>query len=138
MRGYDLRMDFEQRVRDSFARQKFMSVIGATLARVAEGEVEIELPFRDDLVQQSGALHAAVLAAIADSACGYAALTRMPEGSEVLSVEFKVNLLEPAIGARFVARARVVRGGRTLSVCTADVLGDGKLVATMLATMIRR
>jgi len=131
-------MDFEQRVRDSFARQTFMSTIGATLARVAEGEVEIELPFREDLLQQSGTLHAAVLAAIADSACGYAALTRMPEGSEVLSVELKVNLLEPAIGERFVARARVVRSGRTLSVCAADVFGDGKLVATMLATMIRR
>jgi uncharacterized protein (TIGR00369 family) len=131
-------MNIEERVRQSFARQQFMSTIGATLTRVAPGEVEIELAFRGDLVQQTGTLHAAVLAAIADSACGYAALTLMPEGAEVVSVEFKVNLLEPAIGERFVARARVVRGGRTLTVCSADVLGDGKLVATMLATMIRR
>ena len=127
-----------QAVRDSFARQKFMSTIGATLTRVEAGEVDIELQFRDDLVQQSGSIHAGVLASIADSACGYAALTMMPEGSEVLSVEFKLNLLAPAAGARFVARARVIRSGRTLSVCTADVFSGDKLIATMLATMIRR
>jgi uncharacterized protein (TIGR00369 family) len=128
-----------QAVRDSFARQSFMSTIGATLARVERGEVDIELPFRGDLGQQSGTIHAGVIAAIADSACGYAALTMMPEGSDVLSVEFKLNLLAPAAGAHFLAKARVVRSGRTLTVCSADVVNDvGKLVATMLATLIRR
>ena len=131
-------MDVEEAVRQSFARQTFLSTIGATLSRVAEGEVDIELPFRADLLQQSGSLHAGVVSAIADTACGYAALTKMPEGSEVLSVEFKVNLLAPAAGSRFVARARVVRSGRTLTVSAADVFADEKLIATMLATMIRR
>src|SRR5262245_42969793 len=104
-------MHVEEAVRQSFARQTFLSTIGAALTRVAEGEVEIELPWRADLMQQSGSLHAGVVSAIADTACGYAALTKMPEGSEVLSVEFKVNLLAPATGSRFVARARVVRSG---------------------------
>jgi uncharacterized protein (TIGR00369 family) len=129
---------FETIVRDSFARQTFMATLGATLARVAPGEVDIALPFRGDLVQQNGALHAGVLAAIADSACGYAALTLMPEGANVLSVEFKLNLLAPATAASFLARARVLRSGATLSVCSADVLAGEQLVATMLGTMIRR
>ena len=120
-------------------RQTLMQTIGAELARIAPGEIEVALAFRPDLGQQHGFLHAAVVTAIADTACGYAALTLMPPESEVLSVEFKLNLLAPAKGARFVARARVVRSGRTLSVCTADVLNDeNTLIATMLATMIRR
>ena len=127
-----------QAVSDSFARQTFMSTIGAALTRVERGAVDIELAFRGDLLQQSGSIHAGVIASIADSACGYAALSMMPEGSEVLSVEFKLNLLAPASGSRLIARARVVRSGRTLSVCTADVFSDKKLVATMTATMIRR
>lgn len=131
-------VQFETTVRDSFARQRFMEMIGATLSRVAAGEVDIELPFRADLVQQTGTLHAGVLTAIADSACGYAALTLMPAGSEVWSVEFKINLLAPAAGRRFVARGRVVRSGRTLSVCSAEVATDERVVAFMLATMIRR
>ncbi|HEX7829422.1 MAG TPA: PaaI family thioesterase [Thermoanaerobaculia bacterium] len=123
---------------ESFPKQQFMTLIGATLDRVGEGEVEIALPFRADLMQHSGTLHAGVVTAIADTACGYAALTKMPDGSNVLSVEFKINLLAPAVGARFVAKARVVRSGKTLSVVTADVLADDAIVATMLATMIRR
>jgi uncharacterized protein (TIGR00369 family) len=129
---------WEQAVRDSFGRQTFIGTIGATLLRVAPGEVDIELPFRADLTQQSGTLHAGVLATIADSASGYAALTLMPEGSNVLSVEFKLNLLEPALAERFVARARVLRSGRTLSVTTCDVVAGESVIATMLATMIRR
>ena len=128
----------EDVVRESFARQRFMETIGARLIRVAPGEVDIELPFRGDLVQQAGTLHAGVITAIADSACGYAALTLMPPGQEVVSVEFKVNLLAPAADGLFVARAKVLRAGRTLSVCSADVFSGGKLVATMLATMIGR
>ena len=131
---------FEQRVRDSFSKQKFMATLGARLTRVADGEVEIELPFREDLTQQHGFLHAAVTTGIVDSACGYAALTKMPAGAAVLSAEFKVNLLAPAKGERFIARGRVLKPGRTLCVCAGDVFaidaGVEKLIATMLGTMV--
>ncbi|HET8774055.1 MAG TPA: PaaI family thioesterase [Thermoanaerobaculia bacterium] len=129
---------FEAVVRESFARQSLMSSIGAELTRVAPGEVTIELPFGEGWGQQDGFLHAGVVASIADSACGYAAQTLMPEGKGVLTVEFKVNLLAPAAGERFVAAATVLRAGRTLTVVRADVHADGKLVATMLGTMIAR
>lgn len=134
--------DYERRVRESFARQRAMETLGARLLRVAPGEVEIELDFIEALTQQHGYLHAAVTTAAADTACGYAALTLMDAGSEVLSVEFKLNLLAPAAGERFVARARVVRSGRNITVCAGDVFalrpgGEEKLVATMLATMMR-
>ncbi|HEX3558942.1 MAG TPA: PaaI family thioesterase [Pyrinomonadaceae bacterium] len=132
--------DYEARVRASFARQRVMETIGATLARVAPGEVEIELPFREDLTQQHGFLHAGVVAAVIDSACGYAALTLAPAGAEVVSVEFKLNLLSPAVGERFVARAGVKRVGRRVTVCAGDLFavagGAEKAVATMLATMM--
>ncbi len=117
-----------------------MNLIGAELARVEPGVVEIALPFRADLAQQHGYLHAGIVATIADSACGYAAYSLMPPNSEVLSVEFKVNLLRPAKGERFVAVAEVVKSGRTLTVVRADVFGIGgderELIATMLGTMI--
>jgi len=132
--------DYEARVRASFARQAAMATVGAHLLRVAPGEVEIELPFREDLTQQHGYLHAGVVTAVVDSACGYAAMSLTPPGGEVLSVEFKINLLSPAAGERFLARARVVRAGRNVTVCAGDAfaLRDGreKLVATMLATMM--
>ncbi len=132
--------DYEARVRASFARQRVMATIGATLALVAPGEVEIELPFREDLTQQHGYLHAGIVAAVVDSACGYAALTLAPAGAEVVSIEFKLNLLAPAVGERFVARARVRRAGRNVTVCAGDLFastGDAeKVVATMLATMM--
>ncbi len=136
--------DFERRVRGSFDDQAYMRLIGAKLERVAPGEVDIALDFRADLTQQDGFLHAAVVAGIADSACGYAAYTLMPGDSRVLSVEFKVNLLRPAKGERFRAEGRVLRPGRTISVVRADVLAfgdpgyEGKVVATMLGTMIRQ
>ncbi len=131
---------FAEAVVESFQRQPFMTAIGARLVRVLPGEVEVELPFSEAISQQSGVVHAGALAAIADSACGYAALTLMPAGSDVVSVEFKVNLLAPAAGERFVAHARVVRAGRTLTVCTADVTAYPAVatVATMLGTMMRR
>jgi uncharacterized protein (TIGR00369 family) len=136
--------EFASRVRASFDAQPFMRLIGARLERVEPGAVDIALDYRADLTQQDGFLHAAVVAGIADSACGYAAYTLMPAGSDVLSVEFKTNLLRPARGSRFLAEARVLRAGRTLTVTRADVLasdeGGGKrrLVATMLGTMIRQ
>ena len=136
--------DFERRVRESFARQAVMATMGATLGTVAPGEVEIALPFRADLTQQHGFLHAGVIAAVVDSACGYAALSLMEPGAAVLSVEFKVNLLAPAAGARFVARGEVVRAGRTVTVVSGELraftAGDhdpaGKAVAIMTGTMM--
>lgn len=117
-----------------------MATIGAELSRVAPGEVEIALPFRAELTQQNGYLHAGIVAAVVDSACGYAAMSLTPPGGEVLSIEFKLNLLAPAAGESFVARARVVRAGRNVTVCAGDVFsvreGAEKLVATMLATMM--
>lgn len=130
------------RIRESFGRQALMALMGATLGRIDPGEVEVWLPFDARLTQQHGFLHAATIAAIADNACGYAALSMMPPGSSVLSVEFKVNLLAPAAGERFVAVGSVLRAGKTITVTRADVLAHAgaptpKLVATMLATMIR-
>ena len=127
--------DFEARVRASFARQRFMATLGATLERVMPGEVAIAFGFRDDLTQQHGFLHAGVMTAIADSACGYAALTVMERDAGVLAVEFKVNLLAPGKGERFVAIARVVRSGRTLAVCTCDVIADPDGAPTTIALM---
>ena len=101
--------DFEQRVRTSFARQAAMATLGARLSRVEPGHVEIELPFRPDLTQQHGFLHAGVVTSVMDSACGYAAMSLMEPGAAVLSVEFKVNLLAPARGDLFRASGR---GGR--------------------------
>lgn len=133
--------DFAADVANNFARQPVMTLIGARLARVEPGIVEIELPFRADLTQQNGYLHAGVVTTIADSACGYAAFSLMPSGSGVLSVEFKVNLLRPARGELFVARAEVIKAGRTLSVVRADVFAsrensEKELVATMQGTMM--
>jgi uncharacterized protein (TIGR00369 family) len=134
--------DFEAVVRESFARQTFMAALGAVLEEVAPGRVAIAAPFRAEHAQQNGFLHAGVLTSIADSACGYAALTLAPAGHDVLAVEFKINLLRPAVARRFVARAEVLRAGRTLTVARADVFGTGEsgddLVASMMSTVIAR
>ena len=131
---------YEARVRASFERQRFMQTIGAQLVRVAPGEVDVELPVREGLTQQHGFLHAGALATVADSACGYAALSLMPAGAAVLSVEFKINLLAPAGGDRVVARGHVIRAGKTVTVCWGDVTAyegtSERLVATMVATMM--
>ena len=131
---------FATEVRDSFARQAVMSTIGAELVSVVPGAVQISLPYRADLTQQNGYLHAGIVTTIADSACGYAAYTLMPPNSAVLSVEFKVNLLRPAKGEEFLAIAEVLKPGRTLTVVRADVFANHKservLVATMLGTMM--
>jgi uncharacterized protein (TIGR00369 family) len=132
--------EFIARVRESFARQAMMQTIGAVLETVAAGRAEISLPFRSDLTQQHGYLHAGVVATIADSACGYAAYSLMPADASVLTVEYKINLLAPAVGDRFIARATVIRPGRTLTVVEADVFasvqGEERRTATMLATII--
>ena len=132
---------FEEELRRSFSKQIVMALIGAELTRVEPGIVEITLPYRDDLTQQHGYVHAGIITTIADSACGYAAYTLMPPGSDVLAVEFKVNLLRPAKGERFVATAEVVKSGRTLTVVRADVQAvsgaQRELVAIMQSTMMR-
>jgi uncharacterized protein (TIGR00369 family) len=122
-----------------------MATLGVTLEQVSAGEVVLSLPFREDLTQQHGFLHAGIVTSVVDSACGYAALSLMEPGTAVLSVEFKVNLLAPARGTHFEARGRVVRAGRTVTVVSgefrafADVApreNEGSLVAIMTGTMI--
>src|SRR5688500_13704856 len=114
--------DVEARVRASFARQRALHTLGASIVRVEAGEVELELLFRDDLTQQHGFLHAGIVTTLVDSACGYAALSLMDTESAVLSVEYKVNLLAPAVGERMRAIGRVIKTGRTLVVCTGEVI----------------
>jgi uncharacterized protein (TIGR00369 family) len=132
---------FAEEVKKSFAAQSIMQLIGAELTLVEPGVVEISLPYRKDLTQQDGYLHAGIITTIADSAAGYAAFSIMPAGSGVLSVEFKVNLLRPAQGERFLARAEVLKPGKTLTVVRADVFGiqeaERTLIATLLGTMFR-
>lgn len=130
----------EERVRRSFSNQAFMSTLGAELTVVGEGAVEIRLPFSAKLTQQHGYLHAGAVTAVLDSACGYAALSLAPDDRDVLTVEFKQNLLAPAAGEVLVARAQVKRAGKTLTVCAADAFAitgsKEKIVATMLATIM--
>ena len=132
--------DVEARIRRSFARQGYMTAIGAELVHVAAGEVDIALPFSERLTQQDGYIHAGVVAGVTDSACGHAALTTMEANAEVLTVEFKINLLAPAAGEQLVARGRVLRTGRTLTVCRGDAVtmsdGEQKHVATLTATLM--
>lgn len=133
---------FADEIRQSFAKQTIMGLIGGELTLIEPGVVEISLSYRPDLTQQHGYVHAGIVTTIADSACGYAAYSLMPPESDVLAVEFKVNLLRPAKGERFVARAEVIKPGRTLTVVRADVVAiaggeDRELVATMTGTMMR-
>ena len=129
-------------VEANFASQPAMALIGASLTVVSPGVVEVAFPYRLELTQQNGFIHAGIITTAADTACGYAALSAMPPGSEVLSVEFKLNLLRPAAGERFVARATVLKPGKTLTAVRADVfafIGEKqRLIAAMQATMIRR
>jgi uncharacterized protein (TIGR00369 family) len=132
--------EFEARVRASFARQRLMHTLGVRLARIAPGECELEMPFDLAFAQQHGFLHAGTITSVVDSACGYAALSLMSPGAAVMSVEFKVNLLAPAAGEALIARARVVRSGRTLTIVAGDGFmrngGNERHVFTMLATMM--
>lgn len=133
--------NYVTRIRANFYKQTAMQTIGATLGEIRPGEVSIELPYSDHITQQDGFLHAGIITTIVDSACGYAAYSLMPANSRVLSIEFKVNLMSPAIGERFVAIGKVVKPGRTITVCSGEVLafqdGESKLVALMQATMMR-
>jgi uncharacterized protein (TIGR00369 family) len=131
---------FAERVERSFAKQGIMETLGATLLRVAPGEVEIALPVGPKVSQQHGFAHAGAVSTIADSAAGFAALTLMPPGSGVLTAEFKINLIAPAAGERLVASGRVLKAGRTLTIAQAEVHAEAdgrrKLVAFLTATMV--
>ena len=127
---------FEARVRGSFARQKAMALIGASLGAVQPGYVEIALPWRADLTQQKGFVHGGILGMIADTACGYSAFSLMPAGCSLVTVEYKINILAPARGS-LVAKGQVVKAGRTLTVARAEVYSeDGKHVASMQQTLM--
>jgi uncharacterized protein (TIGR00369 family) len=132
--------DSNARVRDIFRRQRVMETFGATLTAVSSEGIEIRMPYREDLTQQHGFLHAGIVSTILDSACGLAALAHMHANANVLAVEYKINFVSPAKGDAFVARGRVVKAGRTLSVCSGDVFsvtnGEEKLAATMQSTMM--
>lgn len=143
---------FDARVRESFARQQAMHALGITIAHIAPGEVDLHLPFNANFTQQHGFMHAGIISTALDSACGYAAFSLMADDAAVLTVEFKINLLAPARGDNFILRGRVLKPGRTLSVCLGEAWartsndrhdGDGDknqggeiLVAQMNATMM--
>jgi uncharacterized protein (TIGR00369 family) len=133
--------DLEARVRESFGRQGFLTALGAEMTVAETGRVVLELTPTSAHSQQNGFVHAGVLTTLADAACGYAAFSLMPPGSNVLSVEFKVNLLRPAVGERIIADARVIRAGRTVTVCSCDVYARDatatRQVALLTGTMIR-
>ena len=132
--------NFDARVRASFARQKVMATLGITIKSLSPGEIKLEMPYSAELTQQHGFIHAGILSTALDSACGYAAFSLMPADVAVLTVEFKTNLLAPAGGERFFFRARVIKPGRTLTICDAQAFAfDGraeKLIATMTGTLM--
>jgi uncharacterized protein (TIGR00369 family) len=133
--------NIRERIAASFNAQGLMKTLGATLELVTDGEVHIALPFSTRLSQQQGFVHAGAIASIVDSACGYAALTKLPIDKDVVSVEFKINLTRPAIGERFLAIGRVQTAGRMLTVCTGEVRAFAasteahRVVALIQATM---
>lgn len=133
---------YEARVRESFSRQTHMRTLGAAIVFISPGQVHLALPYAPQFCQQNGFLHAGAIASVADSANGYAAYTLAPPDTDVLAVEFKINLLAPARGEGFLACGRVLRPGRTLTVCQAEVFTTGTaeraLIATMLSTIIIR
>lgn len=137
----DVDTEYEQRVRSSFARQKAMETIGAQLTVVTPGTIEIEMPYSTALTQQHGFIHAGIISTALDSACGYAAYSLMPPEAAVLTIEFKLNMLAPGKGERFLFRGNVTKPGRTIIVADGQAYafstdGEAKLIATMTATMM--
>jgi uncharacterized protein (TIGR00369 family) len=133
--------NFSDRVRASFARQRVMQTLGISMTRLEPGDIELTMPYDAAYTQQHGFIHAGIISAALDSACGYAAFSLMPVDAAVLTVEFKTNLLAPARGEQFKFRARVVKPGRTLTVCDAQAFAetvgtDAKLIATMTGTLM--
>jgi uncharacterized protein (TIGR00369 family) len=128
--------NFAARCRESFGRQKAMALIGASLTVIEPGYAEVALPFRQDLTQQKGYVHGGIIGMIADTACGYCAFSLMPADCSLVTVEYKINILTPALGS-LVAKGQVVKPGRTLTVARAEVYSeDGKHVATMQQTLM--
>ena len=133
--------DFDARVRASFARQQVMATLGAEIALLSPGAIELTMPYGAPFTQQHGFVHAGIIATALDSACGYAAFSLMAASAGVLTVEFKTSLLAPAQGERFIFRAHVIKPGKTLTFCEAQAfatLGNAepRLVATMSATLM--
>ena len=134
--------NMQNRITTSFAAQGLMATLGAQIALVQDGEVHISLPFSKHLSQQHGYVHASAITSVIDSACGYAALTQAPEGYNVVTAEFKVNFMRPAIGERFLAVGKVQSAGKMLTVCTGEVRAfansgdDFKVIALMQATIV--
>ena len=128
----------QSRIHDSFARQGAMGLLGATIERVEPGAVTLAVPFRAELSQQHGFFHGGIVATLLDTACGYAAVERAAPGASVLTVEFKLNFTAPARGALLRVTGRVVKAGRTLTICLGEAEVDGAPCATMLATMMTR
>jgi uncharacterized protein (TIGR00369 family) len=131
--------NFEARVRASFAQQSAMRTLGVEIARLEPGAVEFSMPYSPDFTQQNGYVHAGIISTALDSACGYAALSLMPAGASVLTVEFKTTLTAPAKGERFIFRASVLKPGRTLTFCEGRAFGvtngEQRLIATMSGTL---
>jgi uncharacterized protein (TIGR00369 family) len=131
---------YREKVEASFARQQFMHTIGARLLAITPGQCDIALPYTAALSQQHGYFHAGIVATLADNAAGYAAFTLMPAETSVLTVEFKLNLLSPANGDQMISRGRVIKTGRTLTICRSNVYtgthDNEKLCATALLTMM--
>jgi uncharacterized protein (TIGR00369 family) len=134
--------DIQTKISTSFAAQGLMATLGAQICLVQDGEVHIALPFSKRLSQQHGYMHAGAITSVVDSACGYAAMTKAPEGYNVVTAEFKVNFMRPAIGERFLAVGKVQSAGKMLSVCTGEVRAyagageDYKVIALMQATIV--
>lgn len=133
--------NFDQRVRASFARQRVMQTIGIEIAHLAPGEIDLAMPYDAAYTQQHGFVHAGILSTALDSACGYAAFSLMPAAAAVLTVEFKTNLLAPAAGERFLFKGRVIKPGKTLTVCEAEAFAitdkaEQRLIATMTGTLM--
>lgn len=132
--------NFRERVAASFQRQAVMHTLGIDIARLEPGEIELTMPYAQPFTQQHGFIHAGIITTALDSACGYAAFSLMPADAAVLTVEFKTNLLAAAKGEQFVFRGKVIKPGRTLTICDASAFAiDGsseRLIATMTGTLM--
>ena len=133
-------INYRQKIEDSFNRQGFMKLIGAKLVDVQVGYCEIEVPYRKDLTQQHGFFHAGVISTIADNTAGYAAFSVIEESSSILTVEFKLNLMSPGDGEKLIGKSKVLKHGRTLTICRSEVYvekeGVKKLCAAAQSTLI--
>jgi len=132
--------NYQEKVRSSFSRQKFMDFIGAELVEIKPGYCEIHLPYKKELSQQHGFFHAGIIGTVADNSGGYASFSLMPKDSSILTVEYKLNLIAPGDGELLIARGQVIKSGRTLTICRTEVFvvknGVEKLCATSLTTLM--